>query len=461
MPAFLIRFMVNDVGELLLPIILIGLALIVLIRLLQGWRQRQALVQPLGEVLTSEAASADTEEATEATQPAVATEEPMTIEESQIVSLSEAEETQPEISTELKETSEQQLNPFAADDLVRSMYSTMEETQETGLSNSLRAAIENYLLKTYSWQMTPEAIDKDFREILLRSEVNAPEASEPDASKNEMALSQIDRAYFVERLSSRGVFTQDAVQAIADRLEAIRWEVVSAAREAEEHHIALALRQQIETYLISTPKEQLFFDDILPDFKSILADETVDYPTLSQRLAPYDRETLRQILIQRLTHLRNITYEELELILDALGTTRDRVLSESQSLAESSSPLAVQSVSEHSQEPEFEELETEPEFEELETEPEFEELVTESRQAESVQAEPVQAPAANAPALYWTSWDQVKINPVKAASHQDQNASALTWMTWDELSRQETAPAQPSAPHQPDTPAQPDDESQP
>ncbi len=430
----------------------------VLIGLLQGWRQRQALVQPLGEVLTSEAASADTEEAT---QPAVATEEPMTIEESQIISLSEAEETQPEISTEPEETSEQQLNPFAADDLVRSMYSTMEETQETGLSNSLRAAVENYLLKTYSWQMTPEAIDKDFREILLRSEVNAPEASEPEASENEMALSQIDRAYFVERLSSRGVFTQDAVQAIADRLEAIRWEVVSAAREAEEHHIALDLRQQIETYLISTPKEQLFFDDILPDFKSILADETVDYQTLSQRLAPYDRETLRQILIQRLTHLRNITYEELELILDALGTTRDRVLSESQSLAESSSSLAVQSVSEQPQEPEFEELETEPEFEELGTEPEFEELVTESRQAESVQAEPVQAPAANTPALYWTSWDQVKINPVKAASSQDQNASALTWMTWDELSRQETAPAQPSAPHQPDAPAQPDDESQP
>ena len=448
MSAFLIPLRFDSALKLLLPIILIGLGLIMLIGLWRWWRQKQSLIQPLVEELTSAAASTDAEKPTQTAafqQVAVASEEIMTIEESQIISSPDAEESQLKISTESEELIEQQLNPFAVDDSVRSMYTTMEESQATQSPSSFHAAIENYLLKTYSWQMTPETIDRDFRKILLRSE-----ASDSEATENSKTLLQIDRAYFVERLTSRGVFTQDAIQDIADRLEAIRQEIVSAAHEAEEHHIALDLRQQIEAYLISTPKEQLFCDGILPAFKSILEDRAVDSKTLSQRLTPYNREALRQILIQRLTHLRNITYEELELALDALGTTRDRVLSESQSPLELPLPLINEQLQE-------------PEFEELETESEFEELASESLSTRPPQAEPPQAPAAKTPALYWTSWDQVKINPAKTTtvSNQEQNAAALTWMTWDELSRQDGVVPDRSTPNLSNSPEQPDSLNQP
>ncbi|MGA7933559.1 MAG: MFS transporter, partial [Kovacikia sp.] len=89
--------------------------------------------------------------------------------------------------------------------------------------------------------------------------------------------------------------------------------------------------QRVETYLMLTPKQQLeAAEDVLPAFKTLLEDEEADYETLSHRLAPYNRESLRQILLQR----QDITPIEAEAILNSLDKTRDRVVFESHSLYE-------------------------------------------------------------------------------------------------------------------------------
>jgi nucleoid DNA-binding protein len=188
----------------------------------------------------------------------------------------------------------------------------------------IRTDVDHYLMNAHSWQMTPERVAREFREVLY----------DPDADPAAVAdqLSQLDRNYFVERLSSRGVFTQDRIQQLADTLESIRLEVIAAARVAKEREIALDLRQRIGSYLTLTPREQLHAvqDGILPEFQAILQDEDADYETLRLRLSSYDRDTLRQMLWQR----ADLTPEETESILDQLEATRDRVLSESQSSEE-------------------------------------------------------------------------------------------------------------------------------
>jgi len=186
----------------------------------------------------------------------------------------------------------------------------------------IRVDVDNYLHNTYSWQMTPERVAREFREVLY----------DPEADPNAVIaqLSSLNRNYFVDALTARGVFTQAKIQQLADQLESIRQEVLATARTAKEREIELDLRERVEIYLTLTPIEQLYSDDTLPAFKSLIEDSDADYTTLQARLAPYNRDTLRQILSQR----SEVTPAEAERILTALETTRDRTLAESQSLDE-------------------------------------------------------------------------------------------------------------------------------
>jgi len=86
------------------------------------------------------------------------------------------------------------------------------------LKDLLRADIENYPMTTYSWQMTPEKIEQNFHEVLSILDTEPTEVAD--------CLSHLDRSYFVTRLSSRGVFTQGDIRAIANQLDAISLEKI-------------------------------------------------------------------------------------------------------------------------------------------------------------------------------------------------------------------------------------------
>jgi uncharacterized protein YfkK (UPF0435 family) len=189
--------------------------------------------------------------------------------------------------------------------------------------NTIRTDVENYLLNTYAWQMSSEAIARDFRNVLYDP------AADPAAVRRQ--LEQINRSDFIDILASRGLLTQSQLQRIADQLEIVRREVLVTVRGAEEREAALSLRQRIETYLSFTPKTQLLNpNDNQRAFKALLEDSEVDYETLNSRLAPYTRSELGLLLESR----QDILPEERGPILDQLEKTRDQVLSESLSLNE-------------------------------------------------------------------------------------------------------------------------------
>jgi hypothetical protein len=186
----------------------------------------------------------------------------------------------------------------------------------------IRQDVETYILTKNSWQMHPATVEREFREVLY----------DPTADPGFVAqqLFQLNRSLFVDLLSSRGVFTEVKIQQLADQFEAIRQDVLQGALAAKEIEITTDLQQRVEIYLTTTPKEQLFSNDVLPAFKALLADEEAGYDTLSTRLLAYDRNSLRTTLSQR----SDLSIEETESILNALEATRDQVLFEARTFNE-------------------------------------------------------------------------------------------------------------------------------
>lgn len=188
--------------------------------------------------------------------------------------------------------------------------------------SALRADIENYVLNKYSWQMTPENIEREFRDVLFD-----PEA-DPGLIRQE--LERFRRGNFVDMLASRGVFTQRQIQEIASHLEAVRLQVLQTVTRAEEQQKAQDLRNRVERYLRHSPKETLKPADIERDFKKLISDSTADYREMRDRLAHIDRA----MMIETMRDRNDLTRDEAAEMLVALEQTRDVVLEESKGLQE-------------------------------------------------------------------------------------------------------------------------------
>jgi hypothetical protein len=187
----------------------------------------------------------------------------------------------------------------------------------------VRADVENYILNTPSWRINNrEIVEREFRDVIYDAE------AAPGAVVRE--LEQLNRSDFSDLLQHKGVFTQTEIRKISNWLESIRLEVVSQARSAEERGHTLGLLEQVENYVLTTPKQDLTPEKIQLNFKPILEDQDADYGHLSARLAQLDRSTFERLLSQR----QDITPAEADEIIRQLEIARDQALRESQELQE-------------------------------------------------------------------------------------------------------------------------------
>ncbi|AFY34486.1 hypothetical protein [Calothrix sp. PCC 7507] len=186
----------------------------------------------------------------------------------------------------------------------------------------IRADVENYLHNTYAWQLSPERITQEFRDVIYDPAAN------PGLVRRE--LEGLERKNFVNLLQQRGLLTQEQIQRIADQLESVRQEVLVTVISIEEREILQDLQRRVESYLLVSSKADLTPEGMERNFKPLLSDADADYEIQSRRLAQFDRQELRKILWER----NDIQPEEIEIILDDLEKQRDRVLVESQGLAE-------------------------------------------------------------------------------------------------------------------------------
>ena len=186
----------------------------------------------------------------------------------------------------------------------------------------IRADVENYLHNTYAWQLSREKIAEEFRDVLYDP------AADPGTVKRE--IERLSKQDFANILQERGLLTQTEIQRIVDQLELIRQDVLIEVTAAEEREIVLDLQRRVESYLLVTPKADLTPEAIQQNFKPLLEDSDADYETLSRRLSQFDRQEMRDILLQR----NDIQPEEADRILDQLENQRDQALIESKGLAD-------------------------------------------------------------------------------------------------------------------------------
>ncbi|MBE9041795.1 MFS transporter [Oscillatoriales cyanobacterium LEGE 11467] len=185
--------------------------------------------------------------------------------------------------------------------------------------NPIRADLENYLLNTNSWEMKPETVSREFRDLLYDPQANP----EPIARE----LEGWSRSDFVELLQSRGVFTQKKIREISILLDSIRLEVINAAREAQERKARIGLLADVEHYLLAAFPQDLTPEKIQLEFKPILADEDASEEQLKERLSKFDRAAFERILVKR----PDMTPVEASAVATELETARDRVLEEAAS----------------------------------------------------------------------------------------------------------------------------------
>ncbi len=203
-----------------------------------------------------------------------------------------------------------------------------EKADQLGLTTAkqpfspIRADVENYLHNTYAWQLSREKIATEFHHVLYDP------AADPGTVKREVeGLSKQD---FANILQQRGLLTQTEIQRIVDQLEVIRQEVLVEVTAAQEREIVLDLQRRVQSYLLVTPPSDLTPEAIQQNFKPLLEDSDADYETLSRRLSQFDRQEMRDILLQR----NDIQSYEADRILDQLENQRDQALIESKGLAE-------------------------------------------------------------------------------------------------------------------------------
>ncbi|WP_310489290.1 MFS transporter [Chamaesiphon sp. VAR_69_metabat_338] len=155
----------------------------------------------------------------------------------------------------------------------------------------IRADVEHYLRDTYSWQMTPERIEREFRDVLY--DPNA------DARTIRQAIESLKPEEFATLLQARGVLTQSKIAELTQVLDRVRLRVLDEVRAAETAGMLEKTQTAIDTYLRATPKHRLLSNYAAQDFKDLLADGDADPQELHSRLSQIKQYRFLSVLQQR------------------------------------------------------------------------------------------------------------------------------------------------------------------
>lgn len=184
----------------------------------------------------------------------------------------------------------------------------------------IRNDVESYLRNVYVWQLSPERLRQDFRQVLYDPDAN------PGLIRRE--LEQLNRSFFSDILSSRGLMTQAELRNVTQRLDAIRKNLLREMRATEMALTQQELRQRVETYLKFTPKDELLSDMGDRAFEAILEDTVSDSDHPQQLLGQLDRG----LLLLPLNNRDDISAGETEQILNRLEPIVHKVSADAEGL---------------------------------------------------------------------------------------------------------------------------------
>ncbi|WP_373546720.1 MFS transporter [Chamaesiphon sp.] len=191
----------------------------------------------------------------------------------------------------------------------------------------IRADLENYILFAPPWELSQTAVKQQFKDV-----VYDPQADPATVRKE---LEQIDRNYFVEKLSLRDDLQQNSIDNLCNYLEEARTELLDTNTAESQspspvQKQAQDLRTKVETYLRDTNKDELNPEGIQRDLKALFEDPQAGVSALKDRLGQFDRDTIVQLLSQR----QDLDEAQVNQVLDQVESVRTKILEAPQQVTE-------------------------------------------------------------------------------------------------------------------------------
>ena len=177
----------------------------------------------------------------------------------------------------------------------------VESLTESEGQSRIKADVESYLLNAYPWRLKQgDRLNHDFRNVLY--DLSA------DPAQLRRELTALDRSFFADILKSRGLFTQTEIRDISLHLEVIRQTVFKDIQAAEMVQTQKTLYRRLETFLRTTPKDELTSELGERAFEAIIEDDEATAEQLKERYSPLNSAWFHQFLEQR----NDLIQEEIE-----------------------------------------------------------------------------------------------------------------------------------------------------
>ncbi|WP_413200278.1 MFS transporter [Nostoc piscinale] len=199
------------------------------------------------------------------------------------------------------------------EEIRQEVLTTLQQAEVKDKSQDLRNRIENYLRSTSKEELNPEAVERDFANLI--TELNA------DFDDLNERFQGLARDVLLQVLQQRQDFSDEEANNLLNNLESVRDSVLNQLQEQATTQTE-NLRQRVEDYLRNTNKEELNPEGIRRDFSTLLQDPQAGFNLLRQRLSQFDSDTLVSLLSQR----QDLNEDEVKQIIDQLESARDNIL---------------------------------------------------------------------------------------------------------------------------------------
>ncbi len=200
--------------------------------------------------------------------------------------------------------------------LTQSSASSADSDRPDPFQATIKADVEDYLLNAYPWNLTRKTVQAEFNDVLYDPEAN------PAAVRHQLLA--LDREFFVALLEQRDDLPSAKVHKIADRLQAVREDVLQTLAARITEAPAHAFMTQVDVYLQAAKKADLKPANFEAQLQTSLQDAEANVERWSDRLQALSRTKLAAMLNKR----QDLSQEALNALTTELEATRDRLLAD-------------------------------------------------------------------------------------------------------------------------------------
>lgn len=155
----------------------------------------------------------------------------------------------------------------------------------------IKADVEAYLYSAYPWQLQPQRLKQEFWNVIYDP------TADPALLRQE--LLPLNRPYFADILTNRGLLTQAEINRVAGLLEQVRQQVLGEISTRYRLEAAKTLQAQVYTFLQRTPREDLLGDQAKDTFAEILDDPYAEPGELRDRFQAFSYDAFMDALRAR------------------------------------------------------------------------------------------------------------------------------------------------------------------